>query len=277
MERWDAHIHTPYCPHGTSDSLEQYVEVAISRGLTGIIFTEHAPLPRTFVDPTPKQDSSMRWDDLEAYLEEVHEVQARYGDQLTIQAGFEIDYLPGYEQETYDFLQKYEPYLAHSLLSVHFLPFPDGEFRCLDYDERMFGEIVYAYGSVEKVYQVYREQIQRILAKPFGRLTPTRLGHLNLVQKFEQAFPLKDAEEDNELMEWKNLLDQVQATGFCLDYNTSGIDKPLYGQTYPSPVLVTEAQKRGIPLILGSDSHEAKTVGRYFEGRIGDKNKSFTK
>ncbi|WP_044641981.1 histidinol-phosphatase HisJ [Risungbinella massiliensis] len=269
MDLWDAHIHTPFCPHGTSDSLEQYVETAISRGLTGIIFTEHAPLPRSFVDPTPKKDSSMRWDEVEVYLEEVHQLQVRYGDQLTIRAGFEIDYLQGYEQETMEFLQKYEPCLAHSLLSVHFLPLPNREFLCLDYDKRMFGEIVQAYGSVKKVYQVYRDQVQNVLAKPFGRLTPMRLGHLNLVQKFEQAYPLKETKKDTELVEWQSLLDQVQIAGFSLDYNTSGIDKPLYGQTYPSSILVAEAQKRGISLILGSDSHEAKTVGRYFEGKAG--------
>lgn len=32
----DGHIHTPYCPHGTDDSFEEYVQKAIQVGLDEI-------------------------------------------------------------------------------------------------------------------------------------------------------------------------------------------------------------------------------------------------
>ena len=41
----DGHIHTPFCPHGTKDSFEEYIEKALSLGFKEISFTEHAPLP----------------------------------------------------------------------------------------------------------------------------------------------------------------------------------------------------------------------------------------
>ncbi|HHY21833.1 MAG TPA: PHP domain-containing protein, partial [Bacilli bacterium] len=54
----DGHVHTPFCPHGSKDELEEYVLRAIELGLTGLTFTEHAPLPLSFEDPTPEQDSA---------------------------------------------------------------------------------------------------------------------------------------------------------------------------------------------------------------------------
>ena len=39
----DAHIHSPFCPHGTKDAFELYIEKAIKNGFTDISFTEHAP------------------------------------------------------------------------------------------------------------------------------------------------------------------------------------------------------------------------------------------
>lgn len=49
----DGHIHTPYCPHGTLDPIHLYIEKAIQNGFREISFTEHAPLPSNFIDPTP--------------------------------------------------------------------------------------------------------------------------------------------------------------------------------------------------------------------------------
>lgn len=42
----DGHIHTPYCPHGTDDSFEEYVQKAIQVGVDEISFTEHFPTTR---------------------------------------------------------------------------------------------------------------------------------------------------------------------------------------------------------------------------------------
>jgi len=46
----DGHIHSPYCPHGTKDSFELYVERALKLGLKEMTFTEHMPLQGNFMD-----------------------------------------------------------------------------------------------------------------------------------------------------------------------------------------------------------------------------------
>ena len=74
----DGHIHTPYCPHGTDDKFEQYVEKAIKVGLDEISFTEHFPLQKGFTDPAPDNDSSINLEQLKSYINDVNKLKDRY-------------------------------------------------------------------------------------------------------------------------------------------------------------------------------------------------------
>jgi histidinol-phosphatase (PHP family) len=65
----DFHVHTNYCPHGSEDKMELYVQAAIKKGLRFLSFTEHAPLPSGFIDPAPGRDSAMQWENVPAYLQ----------------------------------------------------------------------------------------------------------------------------------------------------------------------------------------------------------------
>lgn len=85
--------------------MENYVKVAIEAGLESLTFTEHAPLP--MADPLPDKDSSMRPEDVDAYLAEVRTLAKKYQGIIEIHAGFELDYLEGKEPETRAFLEKY--------------------------------------------------------------------------------------------------------------------------------------------------------------------------
>lgn len=126
----DRHVHTPYCLHGSSDALENYVKVAIEAGLDSLTFTEHAPLPME--DPLPDKDSSMRPEDVDAYLSEVRALAKKYQGSIEIHAGFELDYLEGKETETRAFLEKYPETVPHSILSVHFVQLAPEEYFCID-------------------------------------------------------------------------------------------------------------------------------------------------
>jgi histidinol-phosphatase (PHP family) len=48
----DGHIHSPYCPHGTKDTFEMYVEKALMEDLEEMTFTEHMPFSDYFMDDT---------------------------------------------------------------------------------------------------------------------------------------------------------------------------------------------------------------------------------
>ena len=95
----DGHIHTPYCPHGTDDKFEQYVEKAIKVGLDEISFTEHFPLPKGFTDPAPDNDSSINLEQLKSYINDVNKLKDRYKEKIKINVGAEVDYVEGFEKE----------------------------------------------------------------------------------------------------------------------------------------------------------------------------------
>ena len=67
----DGHIHSPYCPHGSSDRFEQYIKKAIEVGVREMTFTEHLPFPENFKDPSPENDSAMIEENLLGYFNEL--------------------------------------------------------------------------------------------------------------------------------------------------------------------------------------------------------------
>ncbi|WP_208559336.1 histidinol-phosphatase HisJ [Marinilactibacillus kalidii] len=260
MKKSDSHVHTQYCPHGTKHKMEQYVKVAIEKGLEAITFTEHAPLP--IDDPVPSKDSAMREEDVYAYLKEVKGLKAQYGHKIEINAGFEVDYIEGKEKETQLFLEQYPETIPYSILSVHFLKLPDASYYCIDYSKESFVEKGSELGY-EMLYTLYEKTVKLALSEPFGTLTPKKIGHINLIHKFKKGYGYTDE------INWKQLLTLAKKNQYKLDYNFAGMDKPDYGEPYPNKTILSGAKKLDLILETGSDAHEPKDVGRYFiEGEI---------
>jgi histidinol-phosphatase (PHP family) len=257
---YDGHVHTPFCPHGTDDTFEMYIERAISMGLKGISFTEHAPLPKTFQDPAPAQDSAMKYLNLNAYFQKLHELKKEYENKIEIKTGLEIDFIEGYEEETNHFLREVWSELDDAILSVHFLKIED-TFYCMDFDEVVFGEMVEKSGSLAAVYQNYFGAVKKSVKHPFNRNQPLRVGHITLAKKFQKLFPA-NFDYSREVIE---LLDIVSNRGMSLDYNGAGLVKPYCLEPYPPSWVIAEAQKRKIPLVYGSDAHSVKGLGQGYD------------
>lgn len=254
----DGHVHTSFCPHGTKDSIEDYVERALELGYTEITFAEHAPLPEGFIDPTPMKDSAMRYEDLERYFEAIELAKVKYRGKITINTGFEIDFIEGYELQTVKFLNEFGPLLDDAILSVHFLKNPSGKYDCLDYSPDNFGEIAEAYGSVENVHRHYYQTVLKSIQADLGPYKPKRIGHMTLANKFRLKYPI--AQESME--EIIDILENVSKYDYELDYNGAGTAKPLCREPYPPEWVISEAKNRGIRLVYGSDAHQAKELGQ---------------
>lgn len=251
----DGHIHTPYCPHGSKDSLENYIENAVKAGYSALTFTEHAPLPASFTDPAPAGDSSMDFKDLENYLADLNQLQKKYQNDLTILKGLEVDYIEGYEKEITSFLETYGPELDDSILSVHFLK-GGRAWYCIDYSPDMFKEAAGDFGSVEALYHSYYETLSQSVITPLGTYKPKRIGHMTLVRKFQELYP----GPENWQAYASRFLTLAKEHGFELDYNGAGTKKPHCKETYPPLAIAREASSMGIPLIYGSDAHTASAL-----------------
>ncbi|KKB37571.1 histidinol-phosphatase HisJ [Bacillus thermotolerans] len=253
----DGHIHTPFCPHGTTDSLESYVEEAIHQGFTHLTFTEHAPLPDGFLDTTPTRDSGMDRSQLDNYFILLDRLKKEYASAISIKAGLEIDFIEGFEAQTAHLLNEYGPLLDDSILSVHFLKHRQ-DWYCLDYSADYFEKIIRAFGSITAVYTAYFQTVKQSIEANLGPYKPTRIGHMTLVHKFQKQFPCKK-DFSREIDE---LLHSVKSSGYELDFNGAGLMKPLCQETYPPPAVAQKAKQMGIPLVYGSDAHQAKDIGQ---------------
>ncbi len=260
---YDGHIHSPFCPHGSTDLFEDYVKAAIQFGYKGMTFTEHAPLPQNFHDPVPNQDSGMKWEVLENYFENIQQLKHKFKGKIEINCGLEVDFIEGYEEETRQFLNTVGPQLDDAILSVHFLK--DGtNYTCLDYSPETFEQLIASLGSVDKVHKKYYETLLKSVHADLGKYKPTRIGHITLANKFQKKHPSKSSF----FSEISTLLDAIKGKGFSLDYNGAGTVKPLCGEPYPTDWVIREAIKREIPLVYGSDAHSAKGIGQGAERLI---------
>jgi histidinol-phosphatase (PHP family) len=253
----DGHIHTPYCPHGTADKISEYTERAIKMGYQEITFTEHAPLPKGFVDPTPNRDSAMSWDSLENYINEIQTVKREYQAKIKVNIGFEVDFIECYEAETKQFLNEVGPKLDDAILSVHFLKL-GSEYDCVDYSPDGFKQMITRYGSVDEIYRKYYETVESSINADLGFFKPKRIGHMTLVKKFQRKYPAAQSFKKEVLQ----LLNLIKEKGYELDYNGAGTTKPLCRETYPPQWVVEEAKKLGVPFVYGSDAHQVKELGQ---------------
>ena len=86
----DGHIHTPFCPHGAMDLLEDYVKEGLRLGLEEISFTEHFPLPKCICDPIFQAECAICEEDIPKYFEAVELLQEKYKGKIKINKGSHI-------------------------------------------------------------------------------------------------------------------------------------------------------------------------------------------
>lgn len=255
----DGHIHTPFCPHGTKDSLESYVEEALKHNLAEISFTEHMPFPVYFLEDKDFQDEcATPKEHMMDYFEAIKKIKEKYKDKIKINIGMEVDFIEGIEEETKKLLNEYGPNVEDGLLSVHFLKIGnkytdidglDGFKRAVDY-----------YGSVEKVYDKYYETLIKAVKSDLGHYKPKRIGHPNLIRIFNKLYPIEY--KNYEVLE--TLAKEIKERDYEVDVNTAGLRKPYCGEVYVSGIFKELVNKYGIRKVYGSDSHTSSDVAKDF-------------
>ena len=256
----DGHIHTPYCPHGTEDFFHLYIEKAIQAGFEEITFTEHAPLPVGFVDPTPDKDSGMDMNQMESYISELQKLKKEYNKDIVIFTGLEIDFICGFEQDTTSFLNTYGKYLDDSILSVHFLKYQN-DYTCIDFSKSTFLEFIDRLGNPMSVYKLYYKTLMDSIRSNLGEYKPKRIGHITLVHKFQHAIT-EDVQDHEEIVA---ILHEIAHHQLELDVNSAGLAKPYCLESYPPLPYIKLAKELEIPLVFGSDAHQAKDLHQFYQ------------
>lgn len=230
---YDSHMHTPLCKHAHGEP-EEYAEMALQRGLKGIIFTCHSPMPEGWWHQV-RMDISQ----LDEYLAMVERTRQAYAGRLDVRVGMEMDFFPGFEWWVESLNERCE--FHHVLGSVHFFG--------VDYKAKFWkGDLL-----------AFQKQYFTHLAESAETGLFDTLAHPDLVKNMQPA----DYTFEQIAEHLGTCLDRIAATGVAMELNTSGRLKAA-PEFNPGPQILAMMRERNIPVVLGSDSHVPRRVASDF-------------
>jgi HisJ family histidinol phosphate phosphatase len=230
---YDNHMHTPLCKHAEGEP-EEYAEMALQRGLKGIVMTCHSPMPDNFWP-----EVRMAPEEFPQYVEMVERAAKVYAGKLDVRLGMETDYFPGMEWWAEKLNEQAN--FNHVLGSVHFFS--------PEYKSKFWK------GDVLEFYKTY---FNHVADSAETGLFDT-LAHPDLVKNFyPEHYDLEKLQDTIEAV-----LDRIAKTGVAMELNTSGVHKK-YPELNPGPKLLSLMKARNIPVVLGSDSHSPRRVSADF-------------
>jgi histidinol-phosphatase (PHP family) len=229
---FDSHMHTPLCKHAVGEP-EEYSKVAEARNLRGVIFTCHNPVPDW------GEHVRMAEAEFDTYVAMVERCRQAMAGRVEVLLGLESDFAPGMEAYL-ERLHKRAPF-NYILGSLH----P----QLAEYKER------YYRGDATGYMRGYFHHLT--LAAQSGLFDC--LSHPDLIKNL---FPSKWNVQVM-LDEIRTQLDAIAKTGIAMELNTSGLQKAVQ-EMNPGPEILREMNLRGIPVVIGSDSHMPERVGADF-------------
>lgn len=231
---FESHSHTPLCKHAFGEPSE-YAEVALQRGLKGLIVTCHNPMPNGF-----SARVRMAEDELDQYIDLVAATTDLFRDRVDVRLGLEADYFEGMESYLEKQLNSADFHFV--LGSVH--PQID-EFRDRYWQDDLL--------EVQRTYF-------RLLAKSAETGLFDSISHPDLIKNFTS----EDWQPELIMDEICRTLDRIAACGVAMELNTSGVNKTI-SEMNPMPAMLREMAVRNIPITLGSDAHVPERVADGYE------------
>lgn len=242
------HIHTTISD-GKVDP-EDVIKECIKEGIRYMCFTDHYPAPNN-LDPFANGFYKDKGFQSLVLLKE------KYKDKINISIGAEFDWIPGYEawykgeiaKRKYDFV----------IGAVHALLIPDKKLSGFWDKKEEIEEFIKKLGGgrkyAEEYFKVLREMIKSRIFDCVGHFDILKLNNLN-----NEIF---SEDEDWYKQEVRETLDLIKKEGISMEINTRGILKQGKGRQYPSLWILKEANKRKIPITVGTDFHNSGQIEPY--------------
>ncbi len=129
MQKFNYHSHTYRCGHADFDMKdEDYVKEYIKMGFEKIAFTDHSP-EKNEIDK--RESMRMKYSQKEEYLDSIKKLREKYKDKIEIQTGYEVEYLPGEEENLLELKNETDKII----LGQHFIYGKDKNLKILGEDE----------------------------------------------------------------------------------------------------------------------------------------------
>lgn len=243
--RTNYHSHCSFCDGKAP--MEDFVREAIKQGFTAYGISSHSPLP--FHAPWV-----LAKEDIPAYLAEISRLKEKYGTEIELYAGMEIDYLEEAYNPAISFFQELP--LDFRIGSVHFVPDANGELKDIDQSEPMFRDLVYAFfaGDLRRLISAYFDASMRMVEKGGFDF----IGHADKVH-----YNAEGIEPGITATHWyqnklKEYFSYVMEKGMMVEINTKVYERK--GCFYPSAAHFTILRDLNVPVLVNSDTHLPEKV-----------------
>lgn len=230
-----SHTHTNRCRHADGIAAD-YVQSALSAGVTQLGFSDHAPFP--------DYDFGMRmpYCELSEYIEDINALTVQYRTDIILWKGLEIEYLPEYRDY-------YEALLTRSgmdylLMGEHFYKNASG--KTTNYTDAL---------STDE-FPVYAQNVADGMKT--GLFLAVAHPDIYMADNFVWDDNCKKAADI--------IIDTAVTTGTVLEYNANGFrrEKKFYPDgtryQYPHPAFWEMVKGSGARVIVGSDCHNPSQV-----------------
>ena len=227
------HTHTARCRHAIGTE-EEYVEVAISRGLKVLGFSDHTPY---FYDGIYTSGSKMATSEIDGYFKTLLALKEKYKNKIEIKIGFETEYYPAFFERLLEEYRKYP--LDYIILGQHFTG-----------NECTVGSLNSFLPTKERSHlTAFVNQCTEALET--GRFT--YFAHpdcFNFVPK---------SDEDKEFLsyEYERLIRAAMRTDSPIEINLCGV---RHGRYYPRDLFWSVAGRLKAKTVIGCDAHAPSEV-----------------
>jgi HisJ family histidinol phosphate phosphatase len=260
---WETHgIHVgtgdDHVKHGV-DEIEEITEKAIASGAPAITFIIHTPRLTRFRYDTETETDIKFIRGNSAYLDypdKIKSLKEKYSSQIEIRYGIELEWLGSDLGLQWNRSKIFQAADADFVIgSVHF----SKEGIPYDGSKEESEKLLKLRGGAENYWAGYLEEVMEMIDCSSDMIQV--VGHLD-VPKLNVPIPepiLNINKSSHHLARrMRTLLDMVYENNLALDMNLAGIKKGC--GIYPVQEILSRANKLGIPISIGTDTHH---IGHY--------------
>ena len=243
MQNFNYHTHTYRCGHADKTLMdEEYVKLFIDKGFKQIAFTDHAP-QKNMIDK--RTYMRMKYSEKDEYLNSIKILKEKYKDIIDIETGFEVEYLPGEEEELFELKNEVDKII----LGQHFIYDEDNKglkiFRHHNFtDNDLIKYAEYIKSAIEKgIPDIIVHPDLYMLARDDFKETEAKVAHMicEAAEKYDIPLEINLTEADLYLIGRKNKID------------------------YPSKYFWEIASTYNIRVLYGVDAHYRTQIMNYEE------------
>ena len=232
------HTHTVRCKHAEG-SEEEYIQLAIERGIKTLGFADHAPMP--FLDGH-YSSYRMTLDEFPDYIETLLSLREKYRGRIELLIGLETEYFPAVFPHFLEFIRPYP--VDYLILGQHFLRNEEpGEIPCSKATE-----------DDARLAQYVDQVVEGLQTGCFSYLAhPDVLNYVGDDEVYQR--------------EMTRLCQAAKTLDIPLEINLLGLRTRRH---YPSRAFWRIAGRVGCQAILGCDAHEVERMADPIEIADGE-------